>query len=446
MRGFESWGRFPDAPPSCVFPLFFRDELGSGATTLQDNGSLLPFGLGRSYGDSCLNGGGTLLSTRGLSRYIALDEEKGILACEAGASFDEILRLIVPRGFFLPVSPGTRFVTVGGAIANDVHGKNHHVAGTFGCHVTRFELWRSDGSLRICSPTENADLFRATIGGLGLTGLITWAEFRLRRIKGPLLNVEEIRFRSLDEFFALDSQSGQDFEYTVSWIDCLATGRKLGRGVFIRGNHAESSDPRVHKPRVLRVPLDVPALLLNRVTMSMFNGAFYWAHVPKTRRRLSHYEPFFYPLDAILDWNRLYGKPGFLQYQCVVPEGGGDTAADSHAAIREILDRIARSGFGSFLSVLKRFGNIASPGLMSFPKSGVTLALDFAFQGLKTLRLLEELDAVVRKSGGSVYPAKDARMSKESFAAFFPAHREFERFVDPRFSSSFWRRVTGPQG
>jgi len=400
---------------------------------------LLPRGAGRSSGDSCLNDGGVLIDATGLDHFIHFDPEQGQLRCEAGVLLSDILQLIVPAGWFLPVTPGTRFVTLGGAIANDVHGKNHHRAGTFGCHVECFELLRSDGRRLICSEEENADGYRATIGGLGLTGLITWAQIRLQPLLSPYIDQETLRYRDLDEFFDISQASDQTHEYTVAWVDCLATGASLGRGLFMRGNRLEQPRAPYPKPqgRGLVVPFDPPLSLVNHWTLSAFNRLYYHRQRQPSSRATVHYEPFFYPLDAIGQWNRIYGPKGFLQYQCVVPED------DGREVIGEILERISGSGMGSFLAVLKLFGDCPSPGLLSFPRKGVTLALDFPNQGQKTLALLEQLDQVVRAAGGAVYPAKDARMSPESFEIYFPHWRELEAWRDPCLSSSFWRRVTG---
>jgi FAD/FMN-containing dehydrogenase len=379
-----------------------------------------------------------LLDARGLDRYIAFDPGTGILRCEAGVLLSEILELTVPRGWFLAVTPGTKLVTVGGAIANDVHGKSHHRMGTFGCHVRQFELLRSDGTHLLCSPTENPEWYQATIGGLGLTGLILWAEIALKPIANPYIDLETIRYGHLDEFFQLSSESDRDFEYTVSWIDCLARGRSLGRGLFMRANHAAALCPdRPRAPhRGFTFPVEPPLSLVNGVTLRAFNFLYYHRQLKKQQRAIVHYDPFFYPLDAIRQWNRLYGRRGFLQYQCVVPFREGA------ASLQEILGRIAAAGSGSFLAVLKVFGDIASPGLLSFPRPGITLALDFPNRGRKTLDLLESLDEVVRRAGGAVYPAKDARMSRYSFQQYFPQWEMLQRYRDPHFSSSFWRRVT----
>jgi FAD/FMN-containing dehydrogenase len=400
--------------------------------------TVLPFGQGRSYGDSCLNDGGALIDTAPLSRFMRFDDRLGVIRCEAGATLAEILEVIVPRGWFLPVTPGTKYVSIGGAIAHDIHGKNHHKAGTFSRHITRFELLRSSGERLVCSPTENAGLFSATIGGLGLTGLVLWAEFQLKPVAGPLVDMERIRFSDLDEFFEISTQSDIAYEYTAAWIDCLAQGRKLGRGIFIRGNHSQtnlSSEAKLKRPRTVRIPCDLPGLLLNRATMRAFNTIYYYAQSRRHIRQTVHYETFFYPLDLIADWNRLYGNRGFLQYQCVVPHG-------DNCVIREILTQIARSGQASFLAVMKMFGSARSAGMLSFPRPGVTLALDFPLRGAPILQLLDRFDEIVRANGGAVYPAKDARMSARSFQAFFPQWSAFSRFVDPRFSSSFWRRVS----
>ena len=431
---YESWGRFPKVAPQQIIPIDWRDELPDLSSL---STSVLPYAYGRSYGDSCLNGGAALLDVSRLDHFLAFDPETGILRCEAGVRLDQILSTFVPLGWFLPVTPGTKFVSVGGAIANDIHGKNHHAGGTWGQHVPRFELVRSSGEQLICSPCENEGLYRATIGGLGLTGLITWADVQLKPIMNAMMDVERIRFDSLDRFMELSAESG-DFEYTVSWIDCFVGEGRYVRGYFMRGVHDSSAyGSREALPRrlPLALPVDLPSMLLNSLTVRAFNSLYFAAQRAERVRKLVHLDPFFYPLDTIHGWNRMYGRAGFLQYQCVVPEG-----ADNRP-IKEILDRIRVSGQGSFLTVFKTFGAAKSPGMLSFPRPGLTLALDFAFRGGSTLELLEQLDDIVRASGGAVYPAKDARMSAESFRAFFPTWREFEEYIDPRFSSSFARRV-----
>jgi FAD/FMN-containing dehydrogenase len=401
---------------------------------------VLPYGRGRSYGDVCLNDGGTLLTTARMDHFLAFDSDTGRLHCEAGVCLDQVLDLIVPRGWFLPVTPGTKFITVAGAVANDIHGKNHHRMGTFGEHVCAFELLRSDGSRRVCSSTQNLELFRATIGGLGLTGLILSVEFQLQRIPTPFIMVENIKYRGLADFFKLVQESEAAFEHTVAWVDCLASGARLGRGIFMRGNTATSAEAGAAQgkgsKRQLTFPFDAPNWLLNRLTVTAFNTLFYHKQRRERETRLVHYTPFFYPLDAILDWNRMYGRRGFFQYQFVAPMAAGESV------VSRVLEKVSKSGAASFLAVIKTFGHRPPAGMLSFPRQGVTLAMDLANQGGKTLRLLDEFDAIVLGNGGVLYPAKDARMSPQSFEASYPNWKEFAKFIDPHFSSSFWRRVT----
>lgn len=434
MQSIESWGRTPKTTQE-VHPLHWSsDPIPSSST-----GSCLPYlpyGLGRSYGDVCLNDGAIALPTPAMGRLLAFDPGTGVIRCEAGATLDALLQFAVPRGWFLPTTPGTKFVTVGGAIANDIHGKNHHQVGTFGCQVRRFELLRSNGERRLCTPAENADWYAATIGGLGLTGVITWAEVALRPIASAMIEMESIKFRNLNEFFELSAASDHDFEHTVSWIDCIASGESLGRGIFMRGNHAVEPGPlQTHRPPKLAVPFDLPALTLNRHTVRAFNALYYGRLRSGVTRSRVHYEPFFYPLDGVNRWNRIYGKRGFYQYQFVVP------FQDGEAVIREILTLIARSGLGSFLAVLKTFGTMKSPGWMSFPMPGITLALDFA-NTPAVLPLFAELDRVVFSAGGRLYPAKDGAMRAVDFQKSYPRWEALETYRDPSFSSSFWRRVT----
>lgn len=436
-RRYDSWGRFPKAPAKQVIPLQ-RQAQDSLLANVEN--TVLPFGYGRSYGDVCLNAGGTLLDVTPLNHFISFDTARGILRAEAGVSLAEILDVIVPQGWFLPVTPGTKFVSLGGAIANDVHGKNHHAAGTFGCHVTQLELLRSDGSRLRCAPDENADLFAATIGGMGLTGVILWAEITLKRIITPLVKMESLRFANMDEFFSISEASQDSYEYTVSWVDCTTTGQRLGRGRFTRGNFYDP--PLGVQPKVLNipsipVPLDLPSWTMNRFTVRAFNELYYHIHQPKVRRGITHYNPFFYPLDTLTDWYRIYGRAGFLQYQFVL-----DHYEHGIEPVKEIFRRIAASGQGTFLVVFKTFGDRPSPGMMSFPRRGVTLALDFANRGSSTLRLLDDLDSIVFSAEGALYPGKDARMSPEAFRRSFPQWQHFAQYIDPKFSSSFWRRVT----
>jgi FAD/FMN-containing dehydrogenase len=397
---------------------------------------LLPYGLGRSYGDSCLNASRELIDCRRLNRILGFDESTGLLRCEGGVSLSDILDVFLPRGWFPPVTPGTRFVTVGGAIANDVHGKNHHRAGTFGAHVHQIGLHRANDGLVICNPEENADMLRATIGGLGLTGVIAWADIQLKRVAGPWIDSESVPFQSLNAFLDLSRESNDRFEYTVAWLDCFA-GRKP-RGIFFRGNHSLDPGKQFRPRRGPKLPFALPGGMLNRYSVRALNGAYYRMHSARRDTAVVAYDSFFYPLDSVRQWNLLYGRQGFLQYQCVIPEANAE-------AVEELLDRIARSGMGSFLGVLKQFGSAPAAGMLSFPRPGITIALDFAMRGERTLRLMQSLDEVVQQSGGALYPAKDARMSTALFEASFPHWRRFVPYIDPKMSSSFWRRVTGPQ-
>jgi FAD/FMN-containing dehydrogenase len=414
---------------------------------LEANGGrpLLGFGLGRSYGDSCLNQNGVLVQMTNLNRILGFDDQTGDLTCEAGASLAEILaRFARPSSdgsaWFPPVSPGTRFVTIGGAIANDVHGKNHHFFGTMGRHIRSLELLRSDGSVQICSPELNAPLFRSTIGGLGLTGLILSATIRLRRVPSLMLDVERIRFEGFKEFHALAHQSQTAWEYTVAWLDCVGHRGRKPRGIFMRANHVpayQMSPPPVPatKPRFV-VPITPPFSLLNHITSRAVN--FVYARELRGRqalRRIAPYEKVFYPLDTVGDWNRLFGRRGFFQYQCVIP------APAAEDAIVELFECIAAAGEYPVLTVLKTFGDVPSPGLLSFPCEGTTIGLDFPNRGAKTLSLLERLDRVTEAAGGRVYPAKDGRMSAERFRRYYPQWAEFASFIDRGFGSSFQRRV-----
>ena len=431
MDVLHSWNRYPRVEHGEVFTLYNRfDNLP------QSEVACIPYGNGRSYGDVCLNEGGDLLHTRSLDRFIAFDPATGILRCESGVLLKEILDLVIPQKWFLPVTPGTQFITVGGAIANDVHGKNHHCAGSIGNHVQCLELLRSDGQRIICSMEEEKEWFIATIGGLGLTGLITWAEIQLLPIANPWMLVESQRFSSLDEFWAMNQEAEHTWPYTVAWLDCLSAGRGKGRGIYMAGRHTETTE-RAPKgqPISLPFPIDPPVSLVNSLSLRIFNTLYY----RKPLRRgpaITHYQPFFYPLDGILEWNRIYGRKGFFQYQCVIPPAAAKEGLDM------LLKKISASGQGSFLAVLKTFGNIPSRGLLSFARPGVTLALDFPNKGEKTLQLFNELDCIIRDFGGTLNPSKDARMSAQMFQTGFPNWKYFSSFIDPKFSSSFWRRVS----
>ena len=431
---YPSWGRFPQAPPArAERPGWLHEVPALGALA-----PVLPYGKGRSYGDACLNGGGTVLDTSGLHRMLAFDRQAGVVRCEAGVTLGQILEVALPTGWFLPVTPGTKYVTVGGAIAHDVHGKNHHRAGTFGRFVPRLELVRSDAPPRELTPAD--PLFQATVGGLGLTGLITWADVQLIPVGSPDILLRRERFSRLDDFFPLSERAESESEYVVAWIDALSA---RGRGVLMQGDHAPAvpkadlPDPGNRLTPRLAAPLDAPGWALSPLTMRAFNEVYYRSQTPLTSPRRVGFDPFFYPLDQVGAWNKLYGKRGFLQFQSVVPPAAGLDVT------RAMLGRIAKAGAASFLAVLKVFGGVPSPGLLSFPRPGVTLALDLPHRGDATLRLVRDLNRMAIEAGGALYPAKDALMTPDEYRASFPAMEHFVPHIDPAFSSTFWRRVTG---
>jgi FAD/FMN-containing dehydrogenase len=440
---FESWGRYP-ARNSALVPLYWPSDFPLGPSVDVEGGHsphgshrMLPVGMGRSYGDVCLVANGTLLSTRGLDRFQAFDDDEGVLRCEAGVTLGEILNLCIPRGWFLPVTAGTRSVTVGGAIANDIHGKNHNTAGTFGRHVRSFELVRSDGSRFTCSPAQNAEWFRGTIGGMGLTGLITWAEIQMRPIVSPLMRCEAVQFRGIEEFVAL-ALASQNPEYSIAWMDAIASGSNFARGIFMTASHSEVSVPLVAaKPGMLGIPFDLPAFTLNRYSVGFFNALYFHRHWGKSKPRQVGYDLFFYPLDRVAHWNRLYGRQGLMQFHGVLP---WDT--DQHGLL-QLLKAVSGSRLRSFFATLKVFGDAVSPGIMSFPMPGISLALDLPVRGDETLDLMDKLARITVEHGGRIYPAKDAHMTATEFQAFYPQWQQFAAFVDPAFSSSLWERVSG---
>jgi FAD/FMN-containing dehydrogenase len=431
MVKVSSWGRLSHAEHSVRS--FHDREAAPGL--LRERGPGICFGNGRSYGDVCLNPGGELWDMSGLDRFIAFDATTGVLTCEAGVLLRDIQRLFVPRGFMVPVNPGTQLITVGGAIANDVHGKNHHRYGTFGDHVPRLRLARTDGEVVDCGPERETRLFEATVGGIGLTGAIIEADIRLRRVAGPFVEAELIPFANLDEFFALSDASEEGYEHAVSWIDCVYAGG--GRGIFMRGNPANVTNGPLPKAGRFKVPFVPPVSLVNALSLRAFNMLYYAMKKRAKGVSITHYEPFFCPLDKVLEWNRIYGPRGFYQYQSVVPREHGREATQA------MLGEISRSGNGSFLAVLKTFGERQGRGMLSFPRPGVTLALDFPNKGTSTLRLFERLDAIVREAGGRLYLAKDARMPRDLFESGYPRLNEFLAYRDPGASSAMSRRLLG---
>ena len=421
----QPWGRGSNA----VHTHAFADDSPPLVT------NFLPRGLGRSYGDVCVNDGGTLLHTFRRDRLLAFDDVHGVLTCEAGATLADIAQVMLPLRWFPTVVPGTRYVTVGGAIANDVHGKNHHNNGTFGHSVQSFRLRRSDVSAQ---NVEYGDpLHSATIGGLGLTGVIDQATIRLNCVPGPGIMQETKLFGgdgSIDDYLVLDEASAS-WEYTVGWIDTLDP--RL-RGVFFRGKHCDGPDQWLAPtPARMTMMVDAPQWVLGRWSAKAFNAAYYRAQSTRTAQRETiPLWQFFFPLDTVNAWNRTYGKRGFIQYQFVVPSEA------SREIVPQILAHLREANVASYLAVIKTFGALPSPGHMSFPMPGTTVALDIPAPNANDLRALDRADAMVADVAGRVYPAKDSRMSAAMYQRFFPQWRELEAMRDHAISSSFWRRVT----
>ena len=414
------WGRYPRLEATVALPQSegaFMDYLQrtQSETPTAHSHSLIARGLGRSYGDSSL--ASIVLETQYLNHFQSFDEATGLLRCEAGVSLAQILEVFVPRGWFLPVTPGTRFVTVGGAIASDVHGKNHHISGTFCEHVTQMEMILGNGEKISTSPTDHPELFHATCGGMGLTGIILSASIRLIPITSSEIIQTTLKAPNLAAVLEA-FEDHRDATYSVAWIDCLATGRDLGRSLLMLGEHAQEGPLLTQGNKAIPIPMDMPALLLNQTTISAFNAIYYNKTLQAKSTRNIAYEPFFYPLDALANWNRLYGKSGFMQYQFVLPKAAGEIG------LREVLERIASSGKGSFLAILKVFGE-ANQNLLSFPIQGYTLALDFKVEP-SLFDLLNQLDQLVLKHGGRLYLTKDARMSESTFKSSYPRWSEFE--------------------
>jgi FAD/FMN-containing dehydrogenase len=414
----SGWGRFPRAECRVIDV----HDWASALAAIAANPSLIARGNGRSYGDSSLNPAATLGMIRD-NRLRDFDPVSGMLDCEAGVMLADILETFVPRGWFPPVTPGTKFVTIGGMIAADVHGKNHHRDGAFGGHVESLELALAGGKIATCSAKENAGLFAATRGGMGLTGVILSARFRLKPIATSAIRQETLICRDLDETMARFEDS-KDWSYTVAWIDCLARGGGAGRSLLYRGEHAELADLpptrrasplRYETKRSRRVPADFPAFALNRWSVAAFNEIYYRRARPGTE--IVDFERFFYPLDSLLEWNRIYGRKGFVQYQCVLPKN------ESRLGLAALLAKISSAGAGSFLSVLKLLG--PSSGPLSFPMEGYTLALDFP-ASQANLELLNSLDEVVAAHGGRIYLAKDARMAPAMLRRSYPGLGAFE--------------------
>ena len=463
-KPLSGWGRYPVEICELERPERYADLRPSPGTN-SNKDTLIARGQGRSYGDASLNKNGRVILTERIDRMLALDVEQGILRAEAGVTLADILPAIVKHGWFLPVTPGTQFVSLGGCIAADVHGKNHHHDGSFGDHVLSIVLILADGSYKTCSVTENADIFWATVGGMGLTGIIAEVTLKLIPIETSKMMVRNHAANNLEHLFRLLQDPALDDQYSVAWIDCLASGEQLGRGIAMLGHHATSaeyanvgplaSNPLPNPPpkgeganEVLRtlnprrgrsLPFDFPSWVLNPLSISLFNKLYYKKEAGKQKPFLSDYDSYFYPLDAIGHWNRMYGKRGFVQYQCVIPD------ATALAGMTALLKELSGSRRSSFLAVLKRFG-AEGKGLLSFPLPGYTLALDLPLRDKGLFSLLDKLDNIVLQHGGRVYLAKDARISAESFNTMYPRYPEWlkiKQAIDPAncFSSSMSRRL-----
>lgn len=439
VEPLSGWGRYPVRDCALWQPAT-AEALHAALPLLKRS---IARGNGRSYGDASLNPEATI-DMRRLDRLIAFDDASGELVCEAGVLLSDIIGSFVPRGWFVPVTPGTRMVTVGGLIASDVHGKNHHGAGSFCDHLLWLDLDLGDSRVLRCSADENADLFSATCGGMGLTGMIVRAAFRLTRIETAWMRQKTVRARDLGEAMAVFERS-HDWTYSVAWIDCMARGRDLGRSAILLAEHASLGEldasllatPLARPPLKSRtVPIDLPGFALSGFNVAAFNRLYYALQRPG--EALVALDPYFYPLDALSDWNRLYGRRGFVQYQCVLP------LAESERGLRRLLEVIAAAGSGSFLAVLKRMGP-ASFGLLSFPMIGYTLALDFPATPAN-LALLDRLDAITADHGGRIYLTKDARLPRPMLALGYPKLDQFLELrahhgLDRRFSSLLSQRL-----
>ena len=420
-KRIANWGNYP-VVESDEQSFSFPDQLSQ---LIQDDIKFIPRGNGRCYGDASL--AERTISTLKYDKILSFDTVQGIFECQSGLTLDQVLEIIVPRGWFLPVTPGTKFITVGGAVASDVHGKNHHVDGAFSNHVVEMDIALSSKQIITCSSTEHIDLFEATCGGMGLTGIITRVKFRLKKIESSFIKQKQIKAENLEEIIHLFEQYNH-YTYSVAWIDCLKKGKKFGRSILILGEHAkvdeldekQQRDPlQLPRKKQITFPFNLPSWVLNAFTVKAFNFLYYAKNVKREINNIVSYEPFFYPLDAILHWNRGYGKNGFVQYQFVLP-------LDAKQGLIEILHRISDKGLGSFLAVLKVFGKQES--IISFPKEGYTLALDFPVRkGL--LEFLDELDKIVLQYGGRIYMSKDARMKPEILRGGYPGLDRFKEIV-----------------
>jgi decaprenylphospho-beta-D-ribofuranose 2-oxidase len=420
-RKITNWGNFPVI--EAEDRLFtFENELKK---IHRQFSCYIPRGNGRCYGDASL--AKQTITTTQYNKVLFFNNSSGIFECQSGITLDQILEIIVPKGWFLPVTPGTKFITVGGAVASDIHGKNHHIDGSFSSHVQELDVLIPSGEIINCGKEKNADLFEATCGGMGLTGLITRVVFTLKKIETSFIAQKQIKASNLEEMLMLFERY-KDYTYSVAWIDCLQTGKNFGRGILMLGEHARQNElPANYKffpltlpsKRQIKLPFYLPSFVLNKITVKLFNTFFYHKNFKKEINNLIFYEQFFYPLDGILDWNKGYSRKGFIQYQFVLP-------LESKEGLINILKTISKKGLGSFLAVLKIFGKQDS--LISFPMEGYTLALDIPVSK-NLFPILDELDELVLSSGGRLYMSKDARMKASILKNGYPRLNEFIKII-----------------
>ena len=441
------WGRIAPSTAQLAEPADPGQVAGLLRTAAPAGRGVIARGLGRSYNNAAQNGGGLVIGTRAMNQIISLDTDSGLAICQPGVSLQQLMVAGLPAGWFVPVSPGTRQVTIGGAIAADVHGKNHHRAGSFASHVPWLDLLLPDGSERRVTPDAEPALFWATAGGMGLTGIILRAGVQLKKVETSRLTVDTVRTGDIDETMAYLAATDDRYGYTVAWTDCLARGGQLGRSVITSGDFASVSDlapwdqrdPLVFRPGGrLSAPAVFPNGLLNSRTVGLANEAYYRRAPRRLDAQIQTIGQFFHPLDAVRNWNRVYGPAGFRQYQFVVPFG-------QEQLVRRALERISAARAPSFVTVLKRFGP-ADPGLLSFPLAGWTLALDFPARTPGLDGLLDQLDSAVLDAGGRVYLAKDSRVRPEVLAQMYPGLEEFRKLrseLDPAglFASDLSRRL-----
>ncbi|MBC7849305.1 MAG: FAD-binding oxidoreductase [Chitinophagaceae bacterium] len=420
-RSIANWGNYPVMESDERF-FTFDDQLQK---LVKDSDNFIPRGNGRCYGDASL--ASQTINTLHYDKVLSFDTATGVLECQSGLRLDDLLTIVVPHGWFLPVTPGTKFITIGGAVGSDVHGKNHHVDGSFSNHIVEMELLLGDGNRITCSPSVKPDLFEATCGGMGLTGLVTKVKFRLKKIQSSYIKQKQLKASNLEEVIRMFDEYN-DYTYSVAWIDCLKKGKHFGRSILILGEHATldqlpekyKKDPlKLPAKKAIPFPFNLPSWVLNTFTVKLFNFLYYGKNFKKEINNVVSYEPFFYPLDAINNWNRGYGKSGFIQYQFVLP-------MEAKQGLIDILNKISDAGLGSFLAVLKVFGKQES--MISFPTEGYTLALDFPVRkGL--FEFLDELDEIVLRHGGRLYMSKDARMKPAVLQAGYPRLQEFRNIV-----------------